>query len=119
MLDRNWKFVVPALLLIGCAADEVTSDEKIDQPLVLTGAKVDFEGLLNFDTVVFAENPTTLLEANDLHSYEFEGKAGGVVTISMSSGTGCGTPDTFVFLFGPEDEETGDRGVDLIHNDDA
>jgi len=75
------------------------------------------EGLLDYGTKVFAENPTTLLEAAESHSYPLNGKAGGVVTINVNGQT-CGAPDTMVFLFGPENA-SGDRGVDLIHNDDA
>jgi hypothetical protein len=114
MLAQSWK-LLPAIFLVGCAIDESIS--KVDEELVLDNKKIDFEGLLNFGTVVFAENPTTLLEQGDLHSYEIDGKAGGVVSISMTAGT-CGAPDTLVFLFGPEDD-SGSRGRDLVHNDDA
>ena len=75
------------------------------------------EGLLDYGTKVFAENPTTLLEAAESHSYPLNGKAGGIVTINVNGQT-CGAPDTMVFLFGPENA-AGDRGIDLIHNDDA
>jgi mono/diheme cytochrome c family protein len=75
------------------------------------------EGLLDFNTVVFAENPTTLLERTDFHAYEFEGRAGGVVTITLQ-GKSCGLPDPVVALFGPENA-SGSRGTSLIENDDG
>src|SRR6185436_6577210 len=73
--------------------------------------------ILDYGTVVFAENPTTLLEPGDFHGYEFDGKAGGVVTITMN-GASCAAPDTVLDLFGPEDAN-GNRGASLIENDNA
>ena len=53
------------------------------EPLVLSAATpVNVEGILDYGTVVFAENPTTLLEARDFHGYEFDGRTGGIVTIT-------------------------------------
>jgi mono/diheme cytochrome c family protein len=75
------------------------------------------EGVLDFNTVVFAENPTTLLERTDFHGYEFEGLANGVVTITVT-GKACGAPDTQVSLFRPEDA-SGNRGTSIAENDDA
>jgi cytochrome c peroxidase len=113
-----WLFGVPALIT-GCALDNAPkTGEASDRPLVLTAdMKVSTEGILDFGTVVFAQNPTTLLEAKDFHGYEFDGKAGGIVTITMSSSS-CGLPDTVLDLFGPENI-SGDRGTSLIENDDA
>jgi cytochrome c553 len=119
MIRHNWKLLgVPALLFAGCALDEQLTTSETDQELVLSDSTpVDAEGILNFGTVVFKQNPTTLLEQGDFHGYEIDGKAGGVVTITMTSAA-CGAPDTFLFLFGPEDAN-GNRGADLVHNDDA
>src|SRR5262249_25039755 len=107
--------------LAGCA---IANDPKVektgtqDQPLAITaGTRISTEGILDYGTVVFAENPTTLLEAGDFHGYEFAGKAGGVVTITMTSSQ-CGAPDTVLDLFGPENAD-GQRGDSLIENDDA
>jgi len=122
---NRWMWIVGAPLLIAsCAVGEEPKTGKTgktasEQPLVLgAGTRVAIEGILEFNTVVFAENPTTLMEANDFHGYEFDGKAGGVVTITMNSAGSCGTLDTLVDLFGPENED-GDRGRHLVENDDA
>jgi hypothetical protein len=117
---RLWLASAPALIT-GCAlsgaTDPVTGKTE-SQPLVLTSAtKVTTEGILDYGTVVFAENPTTLLEANDFHGYEFDGKAGGNITITMN-GAGCLAPDTFLDLFGPENA-AGNRGASIAENDDA
>ncbi|HEX5058294.1 MAG TPA: di-heme oxidoredictase family protein [Kofleriaceae bacterium] len=103
--------------LPSCATSGEEETAKYDDELVLTAATpINDEGLLAFDTAVFPENPTTLLEQGDFHGYKFNGKAGGKITIAMS-GERCGQPDTLVHLFGPENVD-GDRGADLIRNDD-
>jgi mono/diheme cytochrome c family protein len=106
-------------LLTSCAVTTDPNTEKSAvEPLTLSSTvKVDLEGILDYGTVVFAQNPTSLLEAKDFHGYEFDGKAGGVVTITMTA-VKCGAPDTLLFLFGPEDL-SGNRGASLIQNDDA
>jgi len=106
-------------LLAGCALDgEPKTGTLTDDPLTLTaGTRVSTEGILDYGTVVFAENPTTLLEAGDFHGYEFNGKQGGVITITMT-GAGCNAPDTVLDLFGPEDAN-GNRCASLAENDDA
>jgi len=113
-----WIVGAPALIA-GCATgSEPKTGTLSDQALTLTaGTRVNTEGILDYGTVVFAENPTTLLEAGDFHGYEFDGHMGGVVTITMTA-TSCSAPDTFLDLFGPEDAN-GDRGMDLAENDDA
>lgn len=117
----RWMCIVGAPLIASCVADDVdprTGKTISEQPLVLSAAnRVDAEGILEYGAVVFAENPTTLMEANDFHGYEFDGKAGGVVTITMNGST-CGNPDTLLALFKPEDA-SGNRGPSLIENDDA
>jgi mono/diheme cytochrome c family protein len=106
------------LLIASCAVDPLKEGKTSDQPLVLTAATpVAIEGILEYGGVIFAENPTSLLEAQDFHGYEFDGRAGGVVTITMTSSS-CGTPDTVVALFRPANL-AGDRGASLIENDDA
>jgi len=107
------------LLIAGCALDgEPKTGTLSADPLTLTaGTRVSTEGILDYGTVVFAENPTTLLEAGDFHGYEFNGKQGGVITITMT-GAGCSAPDTVLDLFGPEDAN-GNRGASLAENDDA
>lgn len=72
---------------------------------------------LAFDTTIPASDPGTNLAPGVLHGYDFEGKAGGEVTIKMT-GVTCGGPDTFVFLFGPRDAN-GAFGLTLASNDDA
>ncbi len=91
---------------------------KIDDPLTLTPAtQVAAEGVLTFNAIAFAESPTTLLEKGDFHGYEFHGKAGGVVTITMNAQS-CGQLDTVLHLFGPEND-AGNRGSDLATSDDS
>jgi len=117
---NGWKWIAGASTLIaGCAmADDPKTGKTSEQPLVLSAATpVGTEGILDYGTVVFAENPTTLLEPGDFHGYEFNGKKGGVITITMTSSS-CGAPDTILDLFGPEDA-SGNRGASLIENDDA
>jgi mono/diheme cytochrome c family protein len=117
---NSWMWIVGASTLIaGCAIDgDVKTGKTSTQPLVLTaGTRINVEGILDYGTVVFAENPTTLLEAGDFHGYEFDGKAGGIVTITMTAPS-CGAPDTLLDLFGPEDAN-GNRGTSLVENDDA
>jgi cytochrome c peroxidase len=108
-------------LVAGCTSDDgsgTKTGKTSEEPLVLTAStKVDIEGILDYGTVVFAENPTTLLEAQDFHGYEFDGKTGGIVTITMTAPS-CGAPDTFLDLFGPEDA-TGNRGPSIAENDDV
>jgi mono/diheme cytochrome c family protein len=116
MRYAKWMITLP---LAACAStgDDSTTD-KVDDPLTLTDAtRVDAEGVLGYGTTVFAENPTTLLEKGDFHGYEFHGKAGGVVTITMTAKQ-CGQLDTLVHLFGPEDANES-RGADLTRADDS
>jgi Di-haem oxidoreductase, putative peroxidase len=120
---KKWIWIagVPTLLA-SCALEgtdpKTSTTSKIAEPLVLTaGTRLAIEGILEYGSVVFAENPTTLLERADFHGYEFDGRAGGIVTITMNSKR-CGAPDTLLALFGPENE-AGDRGRSLVENDDA
>jgi di-heme oxidoreductase (putative peroxidase) len=106
-------------LALALAACTNAPDVKTEQlPLRLgPNVHVTSEGLLEFDSAISPDTPTTDLKKGEKQGWEFEGKAGGVVTIAMHGAT-CGAPDTFLFLFGPKDA-TGDRGRDLVHNDDA
>jgi hypothetical protein len=115
-----WTAAGALALLSSCALDGVDprTGKEIQEPLVLNDSmNIAFEGVLDFNTVVFAENPTTLLERTDFHSYEFEGLANGVVTIT-AQGKACGLPDTTISLFRPEDAN-GNRGTSIIENDDG
>lgn len=121
---NRWMWLVgtPALIA-GCAIDDGTNlktGKTPDQASLLTaGVRVNIEGILEFGTVAFAENPTTRLEPSDFHGYEFDGRTGGVVTITMNSSSAiCGALDTVVVLFRPEDAN-GNRGLQLVENDDA
>jgi len=117
---NSWMWFIGASTLVaGCAIDgDFKTGRSSDQPLVLSAATpVSTEGILDYGAVVFAENPTTLMEKNDFHGYEFDGKAGGVVTITVNASP-CGVPDTILDLFGPENL-SGDRGASLVENDDA
>ena len=65
-------------MFAGCALENVdpkTGDTgKIAEPLTLTAAvQPAVEGILEYNTVVVRENPTTLLERGDFHAYEFAG----------------------------------------------
>jgi len=118
-LTRWMGIIGTSTVFAGCTtATEPTTGTTSEQPLTLTaGTRVSTEGILDYGTVVFAENPTSLLEVGDFHGYEFDGKAGGVVTITMT-GASCGAPDTVLDLFAPEDA-SGNRGPSLAENDDA
>jgi mono/diheme cytochrome c family protein len=117
-----WILGVPTVFA-GCALEEtdpLTSKTgktgKISQDLKITaGTKINVEAVLDFNTTVFAENPTTLLEQGDFHGYEFDARAGAVVTVTMNADN-CARLDTFLTLFGPEDAN-GNRA--FIENDDA
>jgi len=116
----RWLWIAGAPALIaGCAVgNELKTGQTSDDLLTLTaGTRVSIEGILDYGTVVFAENPTSLLETGDFHGYEFFAKKGGVVTLTMNSST-CGFPDTVLDLFGPEVSDD-DRGPLLVENDDA
>src|ERR1051325_6560908 len=113
-----WTFGAP-VLIVGCATadDPKTSTTAAAQPLQITaGTRIGVEGILSYGTVVFAQNPTTLMEASDFHGYEFDARAGANITITMTSSS-CGVPDTVLDLFGPEDAN-GNRAF-LFENDDA
>jgi hypothetical protein len=121
---KQWLWLVSAPTLIascalqtGAPGEEKTSKEV--QDLVLTvGTRVGVEAVLNFPATVFAENPTSLIEAKDFHGYEFDGLAGGVVTITTRTNGSCGNLDTVLHLFRPENAD-GDRGANIALNDDA
>jgi mono/diheme cytochrome c family protein len=116
---NKWMWIVgsPALIA-GCAiSDDLLTSKAPTEPLALTaGVRVGVEGILSYGAVAFAENPTTLLESNDFHGYEFDGKAGGNITITMN-GSSCGAPDTLLDLFSPED--ASENRAFLSENDDA
>ena len=115
----RWLWIAGAPALIaGCAVgDQLKTSKASDEPLELTpGLRVSTEGILSYGAVVFAENPTTLMEASDFHGYELDGEAGGSITITANASS-CGVPDTVVDLFGPEDAN-GNR-MFLAENDDA
>jgi Di-haem oxidoreductase, putative peroxidase len=112
---NGWMWIAGASTLIaGCAVDGNFKTGEADEPLTLP-ANVSTEGILDYGTVVFAENPTTLLEAGDFHGYEFDGKAGGIVTIAMT-GSVCGAPDTLLDLYAPG---ALSGSAPLVENDDA
>jgi len=116
---NRWMWIAGAPALIaGCAiANDPQTGKASDEPLVLTaGVRVATEGILSYGAVVFAENPTTLMEANDFHGYELDGQAGGNITITVNASS-CGVPDTVLDLLSPEDA-SGNRTF-LLENDDA
>jgi cytochrome c peroxidase len=115
----RWIWPLAAFPLIaGCAvANDPRTSKTAEEPLQITaGTRISAEGLLSYGAVVFAENPTTLLESSDFHGYELDGKAGGNITITMTA-LSCGAPDTVLDFFGPADLN-GNRAF-LIENDDA
>jgi len=115
----RWMWIVGAPTLIaGCAvANDPQTSKTAGEPLRITaGTRIATEGILSYGAVVFAENPTTLMEASDFHGYELDGLAGGNITITMNSSS-CGIPDTVLDLFSPEDAN-GNRTF-LIENDDS
>jgi len=115
----RWLWIAGAPALIaGCAVgDQLKTSKTSDEPLEITpGLRISTEGILSYGAVVFAENPTTLMEANDFHGYELDGEAGGSITITANASS-CGVPDTVIDLFGPEDAN-GNR-MFLAENDDA
>ena len=116
---NRWMWIAGAPALIaGCAvANDPKTSKSSDEPLVLTaGVRVATEGILSYGAVVFAENPTTLMEANDFHGYELDGKAGGNITITANASS-CGVPDTVIDLLSPED--ANDNRTFLVENDDG
>ena len=79
-MNRLISLIGSLALTAGCAiSDDLLTSKAPSEPLALTaGVRVSTEGILSYGGfVVFGENPTTLLEANDFHGYEFDGKAGG------------------------------------------
>ena len=115
---NGWKWIVGASALIaGCAtADEPKTATTEDMPIFSTaGMRVATEGILDFGTTVFSTNPTTLMEPLDFHAYEFDGSAGGNVTITAQSSPTCGDPNLVIDLFTADDFDA--HGVQLIEND--
>ncbi|HEY5948127.1 MAG TPA: hypothetical protein VIV40_21675, partial [Kofleriaceae bacterium] len=110
MKTSNWMYcALPALA--SCAIGNGSGDDTIEQALVLDTVHVSAEGVLEFNTKVPAENPTTLLEHGEFHGYEFKGKAGARIQITAGS-QNCDLPDLVVRLYGPEDEG-GHRGSEI------
>src|SRR5689334_19817711 len=101
-------------LVAGCAIGG--GDDSIDQGLELSSIDVIPEGILDFDTKVFSENPSTLLLPHTFHGYEFQGLAGGVATITLTSRS-CTLQNLALDLFAPE-TASGDRGAVLHHADE-
>jgi hypothetical protein len=62
-------------------------------------------------------NPVTHLVPGAFHAYDFDGKAGAIVTITMNANP-CGSPDTFLNLYGPKDAN-GSHGLRLTFDDDG
>jgi len=121
---KQWLWLVGAPTLIASCAlqagdpgTEKTGKEVQDLDLTV-GTRVTVEAVLTFPATVFAENPQTLIEAKDFHGYEFDGLAGGVVTITTRTNGSCGNLDTVLHLFKPEDD-AGNRGSNIALNDDA
>jgi hypothetical protein len=116
MTRRMWTLGVP-VLIAGCVAGgEPTTGQTGDLPIFSTaGMRVSAEGIIDFGTTVFSTNPTTLLEPLDFHAYDFDGRAGGTVTITAQSSPTCGDPNLVIDLFTADDFDAG--GVQLIEND--
>src|SRR4051812_31578984 len=115
---KTWIWLIGAPALIaGCAvADEPTTGKTAGQPIFSTaGMRVATEGIIDFGTTLFAENPTTLLEPLDFHKYEFNGHAGGNVTITAQATT-CGDPDMVLDLFTADEFDAGQ--IQRVENDD-
>ena len=73
---NSWMWLIGASTLIaGCAIDgDFKTGRTSDQPLVLTASTpLSTEGILDYGAVVFAENPTTLMETNDLTCHNIGG----------------------------------------------
>jgi mono/diheme cytochrome c family protein len=116
MTKWMWMVGIPTLMA-SCVTDDPTVGKVSSEAQVFARlTNVAEEGILPFGGVMFAENPTTLLEAGDNHVFDFDGRAGGIVTIT-SQGTGCGAPDTLLTLFSPEDAFGNRRN--LAENDDG
>ncbi len=80
------------------------------------GTRFSIEGILDYGAVVFATNPSTLLEPLAFHRYEFDGHAGGTVTITAQAST-CNDPDLVIDLFTADDFDAG--RMQLIQNNDS
>ncbi|HEX2691497.1 MAG TPA: PPC domain-containing protein [Kofleriaceae bacterium] len=72
---------------------------------------------LNLEQTIGPDS-TTHLVPGAFHGYEFDGKAGGVVTVTMSAAT-CGALDTYLYLYGPKNTVDGSYGRFLVNNDDV
>jgi hypothetical protein len=112
-----WTLGIPALIA-GCATgDEPKLGKTGDLPIFATaGMSIKPEGIIDFGTTLFSTNPTTLLKPLNFHLYEFQGHAGGTVTITAQAST-CGDPDLVIDLFTADDLGAG--GSQLIEADDS
>jgi hypothetical protein len=115
---KRWIWIIgPFALSVGCAiANEPETGTAEAVPIFSTaGMRVAIEGIIDFGTTVFSTNPTTLMEPPDFHAYEFDGSAGGNVTITAQSSPTCGDPNKVIDLFTADDFDA--HGVQLIEND--
>lgn len=70
-----------------------------------------------FGTTIPSTSPLTHLVPGASHAYDFDGKAGSIVTITMNASP-CGSPDTFLNLYGPKDAN-GSYGLRRTFDDDG
>src|SRR5262249_40652692 len=101
---------------VGCSRVDAGTRPPASEFFPTAGTRMTMEAILDYGTVVFATNPTTLLEPLDFHKYEFDGHAGGTVTITAQASS-CGDPDLVINLFTADDFDAG--RVALIENDDS
>jgi mono/diheme cytochrome c family protein len=126
--DLRSRGVWIALGVAACAPG--SSSKQPDQPVTLadddksdgvTGAAAtgrrSIEGSLDFGTQIPTTAPNTLLNRGDRHLYEFQGLAGGVITIAMHADD-CNKLDTLLSLFPPPDPQV-QLPPSLIDSDDA
>ena len=60
-------------MVASCAlSNDPPKEGATEEALNLASIKFTTEGILDYETTVFGENPTTLLEPKDFHGFEFD-----------------------------------------------
>jgi hypothetical protein len=76
---------------------------------------------LAFGATISNTGPSTQMTVGAFHGFDFNGKAGAIVTVTMNAaicGTSPGGMDTYLALYGPKDAN-GSYGLTLSANDDG
>jgi hypothetical protein len=125
MNPTRTRFITAALLVTACAPQNISNPPKEEPPPLALDGKADFPGMLvNRGAIAFGTPINDTLAVGAGHGWTFQGAQGSSVTIQMTApaprcgASGTSNIDTFLFLFGPPNDTSGNRGTELTRNDD-